>query len=247
MAISVDTVYQKVLVLANKEQRGYITPQEFNLFANIAQMEILNQYFYDLNQFDRLQGNDTEYSDMLTLVDEKISVFKKDALVAVGIGGEIILPNGLYRIASINSVGFPPVEFEKTTHKDFKLLMMSPLTTPTIDHPVYVGEYGQGAINFTTTPPTTIASGVYVFPNPPTNQVFIDYITKPNDVSWDYVVLNEKALYNSTTSINFELHASEEIELVYKILKLSGVAIKRDEVLKAGQGLESFKTQQEKQ
>ena len=40
MAVSIDTVYQRVLVLANKEQRGYITPQEFNLLANQAQMEI---------------------------------------------------------------------------------------------------------------------------------------------------------------------------------------------------------------
>ena len=38
--VSVDNVYQKVLALANKEQRGYITPQEFNLFADHAQMEI---------------------------------------------------------------------------------------------------------------------------------------------------------------------------------------------------------------
>ena len=45
MAVSVDTVYQRVLTLANKEQRGYITPQEFTLFANQALMEILNQYF----------------------------------------------------------------------------------------------------------------------------------------------------------------------------------------------------------
>ena len=36
--IRVDTVYQRVLALANKEQRGYITPQEFNLFANQVQM-----------------------------------------------------------------------------------------------------------------------------------------------------------------------------------------------------------------
>ena len=28
MAINIDDVYQKVLVLANKEQRGYITPLE---------------------------------------------------------------------------------------------------------------------------------------------------------------------------------------------------------------------------
>ena len=47
MAISVDTVYQRVLAIANKEQRGYITPQEFNLLANQAQIEIFESYFYD--------------------------------------------------------------------------------------------------------------------------------------------------------------------------------------------------------
>jgi hypothetical protein len=31
--INIDSVYQTVQALANKEQRGYITPQEFNLFA----------------------------------------------------------------------------------------------------------------------------------------------------------------------------------------------------------------------
>ena len=36
MAVDINSVYQKVLALANKEQRGYITPQEFNLFADKA-------------------------------------------------------------------------------------------------------------------------------------------------------------------------------------------------------------------
>ena len=45
MAVSVDTVYQRVLAILNKEQRGYVTPQEFNLFANQAQMDIFEQYF----------------------------------------------------------------------------------------------------------------------------------------------------------------------------------------------------------
>ena len=81
MAISVDSVYQKVLALANKEQRGYITPQEFNLFADQAQMEIFEQYFYDTNQFKRVPGNDSEYHDMVDLIDEKLYPFKKNDLV----------------------------------------------------------------------------------------------------------------------------------------------------------------------
>ena len=70
--VIIDTVYQRVLVLANKEQRGYITPQEFNLFANQAQMDIFEQYFYDLNQFKRIPGNDTIYSNPIDMLGEKI-------------------------------------------------------------------------------------------------------------------------------------------------------------------------------
>ena len=76
MAVNVDTVYQRVLAIANKEQRGYITPQEFNLLANQAQMEIFEQYFYDLDQFRAKPGNDTTYSDMIDLLEEKIDIFE---------------------------------------------------------------------------------------------------------------------------------------------------------------------------
>ena len=50
MAVSIDTVYQKVLALANKEQRGYVTPIEFNLFAEQAQLDIFENYFRDLDK-----------------------------------------------------------------------------------------------------------------------------------------------------------------------------------------------------
>ena len=46
--VNIDTVYQKVLALANKEQRGYVTPQEFNLLANKAQLDIYGNYFHNL-------------------------------------------------------------------------------------------------------------------------------------------------------------------------------------------------------
>ena len=77
MAVNINTVYQRVLTIANKEQRGYITPQEFNILANQAQMDLFEQYFYDTNQFSRVPGNNTGHSDMLTTLDEKISFFKE--------------------------------------------------------------------------------------------------------------------------------------------------------------------------
>ena len=104
--VNIDAVYQRVLALANKEQRGYITPQEFNLFANQAQMEILDQYFYDLNQtVTNVEPNSTQYSDMTTFIDEKLSVFKKTGTSSIGVGGGVIPPgNDLYRWGGIYKV-----------------------------------------------------------------------------------------------------------------------------------------------
>jgi hypothetical protein len=50
MAINVNEVYKTVLSILNKEQRGYITPDEFNKIGTQVQLEIFEKYFEDLNQ-----------------------------------------------------------------------------------------------------------------------------------------------------------------------------------------------------
>ena len=68
--INVDTVYQKVLVITNKEQRGYITPQEFNLLADKAQNEIFESYFHDMKTAYHKPKNYTGFSDDLEILSE---------------------------------------------------------------------------------------------------------------------------------------------------------------------------------
>jgi hypothetical protein len=226
MAISTDTVYQKVLALANKEQRGYITPQEFNLFASQAQMEILDQYFYDINQFGRLHGNDTEYSDMLSLLDEKLAALKKSSTETVS-NGEFVLGGDVYKLGSIINRN---IELEEINYNEHKLRNLSPLTKPTFTRPVYINQNGK--INIY---PVTITS------------VFVSYIKKPSPPKWGYIVINEKALYDPSSTVNFELHQSEESELVYKILTFAGLAIEKPQLMQSAAGLEGAKVQQEKQ
>ena len=132
--VRIDTVYQKVLALANKEQRGYITPQEFNLFANQAQMEIFEQYFYDLNQFNRISGNSTEYSDMLTLLEEKIAIFKNIKLLFFQTP-YYQKPRELYRLGTLET-GYG--EIEQVTHKEYLTMKLSPLAKPTLKRAVFV-------------------------------------------------------------------------------------------------------------
>ena len=60
-----------------------------------------------------------------------------------------------------------------------------------------------------------------------TSTVNCNYIAKPTTVVWGYTVVNNQAMYNSATSTNFELQASEEIDLVYKILELAGIVLNK--------------------
>jgi len=77
MAINVNTVYQTVLLILNKEQRGYMTPVEFNKTGTQAQLEIFETYFDSLNQQIRIPQTDTDYADRVVNLDEKISIFKE--------------------------------------------------------------------------------------------------------------------------------------------------------------------------
>ena len=225
MAISIDTVYQRVLALANKEQRGYITPQEFNLFANQAQQEIFEQYFYDVNQWTRMHGNDTGYSDMLAMLDEKMEIFETTSQVPLvsplGDYGTYNLSTikDLYRVGTITytdtSVQQRPIILEKITEKEFLMMQKSPLTKPTKTRPVYFVSsfYGSNLV-------ASISSA----------NIDVYYIRKPEKVEWGYFVINDKALLNVSTTIDFELHASEESELVYRILAYAGVALQKPQL-----------------
>jgi len=245
MAVSIDTVYQKVLALANKEQRGYITPQEFNLFANLAQTEIFEQYFYDINQWNRQHGNDTVHSDMLTILDEKLQIFDALSVVsftsgAFGFGGYNISGiSDLYRVNWIAyndiSVSPNPIILEKVTEKEFLMMQQSPLTKSTARRPLYAQSAGG------------IITPIFISIQPSSISVF--YIRKPKKVQWGYFVINDKALYDSSANktTHFELHASEESELVYRILALGGIAIDKPALTQAAVQLETVKVQQEKQ
>ena len=248
--VSIDTVYQRVLVLANKEQRGYITPQEFNLLANQAQMEIFEQYFYDINQFNRAPGNTQEYSDMLTILYEKVGEFEMvrdnvwmNTNMPIVIADSISIPNEIYRVGEIE-VGSHAVEM--LNRKDFSAAIRSSLTSPSLHRPIAQITNSGIKIAISGDPVPLFATPANAIANLHPNMT-INYVMRPPTVQWAYIIINDKPLYNDNIAINFSLHASEETELVYKILKLAGVNLKSQEIVQVGQTLEQTQIQQEKQ
>lgn len=206
--VDIDRVHQKVQALANKDQRGYITPQEFNLFADQAQLEIFENYFHDLKTAQLKPKNSTDTGDEIEMLSERMSVHRVvDATNYSATSDVYTLSTNAY---SLSSVKLGNVEADRVEQRDVMLMLGNPLTNPTATRPVYT---------------RTEANKIKVYPTGSGN-VNIEYIERPASPSWAYVVIQGKALYNSANSVDFDLHESEENNLVMRILELAGIALK---------------------
>jgi len=240
--VDIDTVYQKVLAFANKEQRGYITPQEFNLFASQAQLEIYEQYHYDVNHLELKDSLNASNSNVTDFTRQKLDVFLKTigptAVLSFNVSGNAIaLPSYIYRISRVEVNGYMAEYLDNNNFKD--AITATGLLKPNAFRPVFTERGKQLRVNNG----SNITSGIG-----------LQYYRLPATVSWGYFVLSDstnnnqsKALYDPQPSktTHFELHPSEEAELVYKILKFSGISMAKQDVLQAGQGMESMQVQQE--
>ena len=233
MAISVDTVYQRVQSILNKENRGYLTPQEFNLFANQAQLEIFEQYFFDLNQYERLPKKDTEYSNLVKTINERISKFKTSATLTFTTP-YFSMPSDMHKLGTVIYNSTTPVE--EIDQKNLLEYTLSPLTSPSTTNPVYIQ-------NIQT---TSSVWSIVVYPSTIQSLITATYIRKPADADWAYQTVVGNALYDSSNSTNFELHDSEEANLVIKILLYAGLSIREGDIVQVADGKDSKKIQLEK-
>jgi len=92
--VNINTVYTTVLYILNKEQRGYVTPSEFNSLATLVQDEIFQSYFPDGNQLNRFnqnnQQNDTEFFNMFKDTAYKLYPFERTASFTYNAGAGIL-------------------------------------------------------------------------------------------------------------------------------------------------------------
>ena len=215
MAINVNKVYRVVLSILNKEQRGYLTPDQFNRIARQSQLDIYEKTFYDYNRAMRKQivGDFREYSDIASNIKEKIDIFSKEATVScsAGVGSE---PSDLYRLIAVSSTN-RQIEFEEVRKEEIPYLKSSKLNQPTSTFPIY---YSEG-------------SSIKILPAD-TTSILVDYLTLPSDPQWAFTGGGSNAYtYDSVNSVDFQIHQSDETDLVTKILAYSGVIIKDPTVI----------------
>ncbi len=123
------------------------------------------------------------------------------------------------------------VEAERINYNEFLYINQSPLAKPTNSRPVFVASnlgyqvYGDAAL---------------------ITGVSCNYVRKPSKVAWAYQMVFGEALYDATQSVNFELHPSEETELVIKILEFAGLVVKDLSIYGIATQINAQTNQQEK-
>tara|TARA_R100001463_G_scaffold3056_1_gene12614 strand:- start:18 stop:755 length:738 start_codon:yes stop_codon:yes gene_type:complete len=244
--INVNSVYQTVLLILNQQQRGYITPDEFNKIGTQAQLTIFEAYASDLNQQYRLQQNDTEYSNRIKNIEEKLQFFQRTALIPYDgaaanfplldfavIDAPVVIgtTDTLYRLGSVFYKDYDLGQYVQPN--ELKQLILSPLTQPTDKFPIYTYEN-----NVLKLYPSSIQSGVS-----------IAYLAKPQDVLWNFTTdpTTGAYLYDSGTSIQFNLDVTEQDELIMRILAYAGVIIQDPSIIQTASQAVANQDNNEKQ
>jgi len=233
--VSIDNVYKTVLNILNKENRGYITPAEINSLANQAQNEIFEGYFSLRNY---VVSNDSDYSDIRKNVEEKIALFENEETISAGTfsnaagnttSSYYAYPSNFFRLGTVSTSA---IHASEVSSQKILYLNRSPLTKPTVNNPVYVRHEG----------------GVVMYPTTGITSIDINYIRKPAEVKWVGGTAGGQVVANTSASDykDFELHTSEQHELVVKILSYAGVIIRAADVTQAAAAKEQQIIQSER-
>ena len=223
----IDSVRQTVLSILNKNNYGYISPSDFNLFAKQAQLEIFDGYFKELNQVinaENARMSGTDYADLNKGVREAIDIFSRTAtLTQTTAGANTYFTPSLATTGDdyylLNKVLVGTREAEPVHHSKITLLNNSLLTAPSTQYPAYTLE----------------ADRITMFPETITgaNDVTCQYIRYPFDPQWTYSVLagGEPVFNQSLTGYqDFEVPIDDEPRLVYRILQMAGMSIREGDV-----------------
>jgi hypothetical protein len=232
----INEVRNAVLAILNKNNYGYISPSDFNLYAANAQMELYEDYFVSYNKAinaenARLSG--TGYADSEGPIAEVLETFLQiDRLTQIS--------DNNYSVPSIYTTGYSAYminkivcydaitnkklgEAEKISNTSISMLISSNLTSPSLEYPAY----------------TLVQNSIYAYPviiNGP-NSLECSYFRYPKTPKWTYISLSngEPAFDQSQPDYqDFEMPNEDGYKLTTKILEYCGMSIRETEVTQFG-------------
>lgn len=227
----INDIRNTVLAIVNKNNYGYITPADFNLYAEQAQLSIFEDYFQSYNNQiikENARASGTGYANLRQITEEVIDTFNKTQTLTLYAGSTFDIPDDCYTIINIlygNRI------VEKVPLAKISQLNLSSLTAPSALYPAYT------LSGFNNGPIVQLKATIYG-PSPITSAVSAQYIRYPRTPKWTWIQLgaNNDPVFNSSANdyVDFELPETDAPLLISKILQYAGVSIREADVYKLG-------------
>ena len=224
----IDAVRNTVLAILNKNNYGYLSPSDFNLYAQQAQLEIFEDYFYQYNtqiNLENARRSGTDYANLSKGILEVIDLFSKTAPLVQLAANTYTMPADYYLM---NTVIYNGLEVERVNQGKITMLLNSMITAPSKEFPAY----------------TTEGSTMTVYPITITGatDVSAQYVRYPLPPKWTYYTALELQgpVFNQSAADyqDFELPLDNLNDLVIKICLYAGVEIREAAVVQFAQGEE---------
>ena len=237
---SVNEVYSALKNLANKDERGFITPKVFNTFTSIAQNKIFNDLFNEMTKAKtlRLRNVDAKTHHSYTKrLEEDLSYFSKEDTVSQS-SGVFAKPEDMARLISMRTAG--AYVFGKSTatpidvvydESKIEYILQSDLSAPSATHPVAIVTEN---IEVFPTTITKIKVRYYKYPEGRNVSTGARTPSSPKYDATDLGGVSEN--FNTATSVDFELPDHYVPHLVIEIGKMIGINLRDKDVFAYTQG-----------
>lgn len=226
--VSINYIRNATLFILNKNNLGYIAPNEFDIFCGLAVRDIYENLFYQYNQFinkqnKRLTGS--EYANIPKNIQEQIDHYASytdntNFVYDSNKGTWSYTGNDLYRVENLSLVEIATqkkIDVELVSKSQLNVLKNSPMTTPSLLFPAYV----------------KIMNQFQVFPTvPATHTLELFYLRSPLNPKWTYTTVAGNPVFNPSASDlqNIDLHESLMIPFLTKVLNYAGCSIRETEI-----------------
>jgi hypothetical protein len=189
--MTIDEAFRYVEFVSNKSQRGSITPKEFNLLAERAQLAHIQEVY----------GNGYVSTQKQQDTLKKLIKSQSSALGS----GYVSIPSDSLYILSVSLADGTNVKM--VSEDQISKYRKSKIVAPSESDPIgYIQE-----------------NRVYVLPSTITSNIVIKYVDKPTAPVWNYTVSNNRAVYSSSGSQDFEAGEVAHNDIVNKILEYLGM------------------------
>ncbi len=227
----IDLVYKTLQVIINKENNGYLSPDEFNKIAHITQSEIFRGYFPSENMSKNKDNRgyiNKGYSNLDFNERQRIQQFSATMNVNVNTEGSFDLPDDLYfieddGIVPVDDNGAQSGNVIEETQRKIKGYLKNSMAASSVTYPTY-----ERYANTIIVEPSTIL------------RINIKYLRSPKKPTWTYFPLPtgiESFDPTNGSYQDFELHESEFSNIVIRMASYFGINLREGEVIQISESL----------